>query len=311
MAQPVNTIICGDCIEELAGLQKPIADLVFADPPFNIGYKYDRYRDKRQRKTYVEWTASWMKLCSSALKPHGTMYIAIGDNHAADVKKIADRLGLSMRNWIIWHYTFGQQTKNKFARSHTHILYFVKNSRYFTFNASAIRIPSDRQLVYNDRRANAGGKMPDDVWKNYPRVCGTFKEREGWHPCQMPLLLLQRIVATSSNPGDLVLDPFAGSGTTAVAAAILGRKYLGIELSMEYTRQARQRLHAISQCPAGTTLTAAELKRLFYETGISKDQLVCDRKLLDIFCRQFKARTNGGRELSPSEMLAAIKELGL
>ena len=167
---------------------------------------------------------------------------AIGDDYAAHVRIIGEELGLHCRNWIIWHYTFGQQTKNKFARAHTHILYFVKDKKEFTFNEHAVRLPSDRQLIYNDKRANAVGKMPDDVWNTYSRVCGTFKERQGWHPCQMPELLLTRIIATSSNLGDLVLDPFIGSGTTAVAAKQLGRRYVGIDINEEYCQMARQRL---------------------------------------------------------------------
>ena len=226
-----NKIICGDCIDLLSKVKEPFVDLVFADPPFNIGYQYDHYHDKQKKDKYLHWTRDWMAACVNVLKPTGSFYIAIGDEYAAHVRIIGEELGLHVRNWIIWHYTFGQQTKNKFARSHAHIFYFVKDEKQFTFNEHAVRLPSDRQLIYNDKRANAVGKMPDDVWNTYARVCGTFKERQGWHPCQMPELLLARIIAASSNPGDLVLDPFNGSGTTAAAALQLGRDYCGIDIS--------------------------------------------------------------------------------
>jgi site-specific DNA-methyltransferase (adenine-specific) len=171
-----------------------------------------------------------------------------------------------MRNWIVWHYTFGQQMKQKFAKSHTHILYFTKSPdpKDFTFNSDAIRVASARQTTYADARANPKGKVPDDTWYlrpqetpeeffapdsdtwNVSRVCGTFKEREGWHGCQMPIAVLDRIVKASSNPGDVVLDPFNGSGTTAVSAALLDRKYVGIDQSKEYVEFARKRLqHAL------------------------------------------------------------------
>jgi len=205
MQKFLNKIICGDCIEVLGQAREPFADLIFADPPFNIGYQYDKYNDKVKSKNYIAWTKDWMSECKRVLKPHGSFYIAIGDDYAANVKIIADELGLSMRNWIIWHYTFGQQTKTKFARAHTHmtkfarahthIFYFAHDEKNFTFNDLAVRVPSDRQLVYNDRRANPIGKMPDDVWNQDVRVCGTFKERAGWHPCQMPESLLKRIIA--------------------------------------------------------------------------------------------------------------------
>ena len=133
----------------------------------------------------------------------------------------------------------------------------------FTFNAASVRVPSARQTTYADRRANPTGKLPDDTWVLRPqederfftpdsdtwyvaRVCGTFKERTP-HPCQMPEAVLERILRVSSNPGDLVLDPFAGSGTTLAAAKGLGRRYLGIELSSEYAERIRQRLVEIGE----------------------------------------------------------------
>ncbi len=238
----LDKIICGDCIEILGRVREPFADLIFADPPFNIGYKYDKYNDRQKRENYIDWTKEWMSACKKVLKPNGSFYIAIGDDYAADVKIIADELGFFMRNWIIWHYTFGQQTKDKFARSHTHIFYFVNDEKKFTFNDEAIRVPSARQLVYKDRRANPAGKIPDDVWNDFSRVCGTFKERAGWHPCQMPEKLLTRIILASTNEGDWVLDSFSGSGTTAAAAYKLGRHYTGIEISEKYVKESQKRV---------------------------------------------------------------------
>ncbi len=152
MQKLLNKIICGDCIEVLGKVSKPFADLIFADPPFNIGYKYDKYYDKVKKKNYIAWTKEWMSICKKVLKPHGSFYIAIGDDYAANVKIIGDELGLFMRNWIIWHYTFGQQMKTKFARSHTHIFYFVKDEKNFLFYDDQVRVISDRQknIVINE-----------------------------------------------------------------------------------------------------------------------------------------------------------------
>ena len=139
--------------------------------------------------------------------------------------------------------------KNKFARSHTHILYFVKDLKNFVFNDSAVRVISDRQKKYRDKRANPEGKMPDDVWDEYPRVCGTFEERTEF-PCQMPESLLARIIRVSSNEDDWVLDPFIGSGTTAMVARKHGRKAIGLDLNFEYlTTNARERLQYGSYIP--------------------------------------------------------------
>ena len=280
-----NQIIHGDSIKTLNDGPEGWVDLVFADPPFNIGYLYHGYNDERNDREYLDFSRDWMRAVHRALKPNGSFFLAIGDEYAADLCVIAKRdVGFHLRNWIIWHYTFGQQPKNKFARSHTHILYFTKSPKDFTFNPDSVRVPSARQTTYGDARANPKGKLPDDVWFldpgtfvlrpqdaqlllppedqeplfdplsetwNVSRVCGTFKEREGWHGCQMPIAVLDRIIKAASNPGDVVLDPFNGSGTTVVAAALLGRNYVGIDQSAEYVDYARKRLeHALDVAAA-------------------------------------------------------------
>ena len=254
----VNQVLTGDCVQLLAKMPPGSVDLAFADPPFNIGYEYDQYNDDRHHDDYLAWAESWLKAVARVLKPTGAFFLAIGDEFVAEHKVRLDKLGLTMRNWIVWHYTVGVHCTKKFSRSHAHILYYVADPKRYTFNADEIRVPSARQTTYADRRANPKGKLPDDTWVLRPqederlfpaesdtwyvsRVCGTFKERVN-HPCQMPEALLERIIRVASSPGDLVLDPFAGSGTTLAAAHKLGRKWLGIELSEKYADQVRQRL---------------------------------------------------------------------
>jgi DNA modification methylase len=286
----INKIIPGDCIEILNKVPDPFADLIFADPPFNIGYKYDKYHDKVKSKNYIAWTRDWMTACCKVLKPTGSFYIAIGDSYAANVKLIADDLGLTMRNWIIWHYTFGQQTKTQFAKAHTHILYFVKDKDNYTFNDNMVRVPSDRQLIYNDKRSNPKGKMPDDVWNTFSRVCGTFKERQGWHPCQMPEILLARIIAASSNLHDCVLDPFIGSGTTAAAAKLYGRTYVGIDMSESYCENTEKRLAELDTKVNADARLELEVRRLCVEMGKNSKDITNDKKTLYFFINQVKQR---------------------
>jgi len=242
---PIGQIIQGDVLEVLPQWPEGCVDLVFADPPFNIGYAYDKYRDDLPPPQYLKWTRRWIDQCLRVLKPTGTLWVAIGDEYAAEIRVLMRRRA-TLRNWVIWRYTFGQSCKGKFNRSHTHLFYFVKDKKAFTFNADAVRVPSDRQLKYDDKRANPKGKLPDDVW-TFSRVCGTFKERVGWHPCQMPVALLERIIRACTNPGDVVLDPFAGSGTTLVAASRLGRRWAGVELSAEYAAHATKRIKEVVQ----------------------------------------------------------------
>jgi DNA modification methylase len=264
----VNTLYNQDC---LAGLKKKledgVVDLAFADPPFNIGYQYDCYDDRLESEKYLAWSRDWTAEVVRVLRPEGTFWLAIGDEYAAEVKVMLQREHkLACRGWVVWYYTFGVNCTHKFSRSHAHLLYMVKDPQRFTFNADdpAIRVPSARQLVYADKRANPKGRLPDDTWIlrpqdlpegfraeedtwYFPRVCGTFMERAGWHGCQMPEQLLGRIIRACSNEGDLVLDPFAGSGTTLAVAKKLGRQFLGFELSKEYSQQIRQRLAGIKR----------------------------------------------------------------
>ncbi|MDP7637953.1 MAG: site-specific DNA-methyltransferase, partial [Phycisphaerae bacterium] len=113
MIEP-NSIVAGDCIRIIGKTLLPQVDMVFADPPFNIGYKYDVYRDRKAYREYYAWTEKWMAACSSVLKPTGSMWVAIGDEYAAEMRIIAREADLHLRNWVIWHYTFGQNTKRKF-----------------------------------------------------------------------------------------------------------------------------------------------------------------------------------------------------
>lgn len=270
-----NKIHQGDCVKLLERIEPGSVDLAFADPPFNIGYEYDVYHDRKSYDEYLDWTRRWMSGVCRALKATGTFWIAIGDEYAAEFKLIAQNdLKLTCRSWVIWYYTFGVNCTRKFNRSHAHLFHFVRDPEQFTFNAAdpAIRVPSARQLVYADARANPKGRLPDDTWilrpqdvENgfsqdqdtwyFPRVAGTFKERAGFHGCQMPEQLLGRIIRASSNEGDLVLDPFAGSATTLATAKKLGRRWLGFELSKEYAAKATARVAAAR---VGQSLDGAE-----------------------------------------------------
>ena len=246
----LNNIHEGSCIEGLQKMPADSIDLVFADPPFNIGYDYDVYHDKREAEEYLDWTRKWIGGVKRALKPNGTFWLAIGDEYAAELKLIAQNdLGFTCRSWVIWYYTFGVNCVRGFSRSHTHIFHFVCDPE------TSLSTPRTRPCAccrrgswsirtrgpiqragcrttpgFCGRRTCPTAFAPDhDTWY-FPRVAGTFKEREGFHGCQMPEQLLGRIIRLS-NPQDLVLDPFAGSGTTLTVAKKLGRQWLGIELA--------------------------------------------------------------------------------
>ena len=310
-----NTVVQGDCIEWLNAQEEGFADLVFADPPFNIGYKYDVYEDRKGYDEYYQWTHDWMAGCERILAPAGAFWVAIGAEYAAEVRMIGRKLGLTLRNWVIWHYTFGQNTKAKFARAHTHLFYFTKSPLEFTFNREAVAVFSDRQKEYNDKRAASLGRMPFDVWTEFPRVCGTFGERKGWHPCQMPEALLARIIRGCSNVGDLVFDPFAGSGTTLVAAKKLNRRYLGTELSEDYAANVLERLNETDSPNVDERWPQwheQELASLYAENSLDSERYVEKPYLWSVFVQQFNHRVasgGSGVKYTPEEVWAKLEAL--
>lgn len=256
-----NLLYQGDCMQHFPKVPSGVVDLVFVDPPYNIGFDYgeDEYDDKQPPDVYLNWCYSWMREIHRVLHPSGSFWLAIGDEWAAELKVAARECGFHLRSWVVWYYTFGVNSPKKFTRSHAHLLYFTKHRTKFTFNPDQVRVPSSRALVYNDKRANPNGRLPDDTWiirpqdlPNgfpadgdvwfIPRICGTFKARQEGAANQMPEQLLGRIIRACSHEGNLVLDPMAGTGTTLAVAKKLGRNYLGFELSEKFSAKIKTRV---------------------------------------------------------------------
>ncbi len=205
-----------------------------------------------------------MRQVHRVLKKHGTFWCCIGDKYVSEIDILAKRIGFHKRSHVIWFFTFGVHQKKNFSPSHTHLLYYTRHPKTFTFNTKEIRVPSARQLIYNDKRANPDGKVPDNTWIlrpqdlgdegfasgadvwHVPRINGTFKERIPGAPNQMPEQLIARIVLACSNVGDVVLDPFAGTATIAAVAKKLGRNYIAYEISEKWAKIGNDRLEKIA-----------------------------------------------------------------
>jgi DNA modification methylase len=263
----------GDCLKHLPTLAKGSVDLFFVDPPFNIDYEYDKYEDKKKPEHYLEWCEKWIGLAYQAVAPHGTFWIAIGDEYVSELDCLAKAAGFYKRSHVVWYYTFGVNCSKNFARSHTHLLYYTKTKSKFTFNKDDknLRVKSSRQLVYDDPRANPAGKLPDNTWILSPvdlakaftkdedtwlasRVCGTFGERQDrgtygeQRGCpQMPLEIMNRIVLACSKPGDLVVDPMSGTFSTGDAAVRNKRSFLGFDISSAYCKRGLDRLRKAAE----------------------------------------------------------------
>jgi site-specific DNA-methyltransferase (adenine-specific) len=267
----VGEVTAGDCLSLLPRVPDASVDLVLVDPPYNIGYEYDGYDDGREDREYLAWCHAWMAEAARVLRPTGSAVVVIGDEYAAELRVLLGGsraldglparppgLRLAPRNWVVWHYTFGNHCKTKLTRSHAHLLHAVRDPALAKWNRPLV--PSARQLVYGDKRAAAAGRTPDDTWIlrpqeaeaagllgpggtlwHVPRVAGTFRERAGT-PNQLPEALVARAVEMLTDPGDLVLDFFAGSGTTPAACERLGRRWAAFELSADYAARARERV---------------------------------------------------------------------
>jgi len=221
------------------------ARLIFTDPPYNIGIDYGdgEHADMLSDSAYMKWVRQWFALCWDCLTDDGSLWVMIGDEYAAEYAVELKATGYTVRSWIKWYETFGVNCSNKFNRTSRHIFYAVKDPAAFVFNPEAVTRPSDRQTKYGDSRASSGGKIWDDVWQ-IPRLTGTCSERIPDFPTQLPLTLVEPIVLCASMPGDLVVDPFNGSGTTGVASVRNGRKYVGIEKSEKFSDIATKRITA-------------------------------------------------------------------
>jgi site-specific DNA-methyltransferase (adenine-specific) len=245
--RPKWSIINGDVIQGLESVRDEHgpARLIFTDPPYNIGIDYGdgEQADRLSDSAYMKWVRQWFALCWDCLTDDGSLWVMIGDEYAAEYAVELKATGYTVRSWIKWYETFGVNCSNKFNRTSRHIFYAVKDPAAFVFNPEAVTRPSDRQAKYGDSRASAGGKIWDDVWQ-IPRLTGTYSERIPDFPTQLPLALVEPIVLCASMPGDLVVDPFNGSGTTGVASVRNARKYVGIEKSEAFADMASKRITA-------------------------------------------------------------------
>lgn len=258
---PTGILWMGDAISWLTSLESESVDLVFADPPYNIKKaEWDTF-DSQQH--YVEWSLQWIEQVARILKPTGTLYICGFSEILADLKLPASRFFQGCR-WLIWHYKNKANLSKDWGRSHESILHFRK-SKNFKFNLDNIRIsygnhtlkypehPQAQSSQYGNNGKNDGrrwhphpkGAKPRDVIE-IPTTCNGMTEKTQ-HPTQKPEELVRKFVMSSSERGDVVVDPFAGSGTTLVVAEQLGRKWLGCEINLEYAKWAVERIQNAKQ----------------------------------------------------------------
>lgn len=223
-------------------------DLIFADPPYNIGKRFGTFSDSwPSEASYVSWCQQWLDLCVQKLKPHGSLYL-MASTQCMPWLDLYLRERLHILSRIVWTYdSSGVQARRYFGSLYEPILFAVKNPRHYTFNAEAIQVEAktgaQRQLI--DYRKNPPApynntKVPGNVW-HFSRVRYRMPEYQQ-HPTQKPEALLERIILASSQPGERILDPFAGSFTTAAVAQRLQRQMISIEQNPDYVQAGLRRL---------------------------------------------------------------------
>lgn len=239
----------GDAIQVLRNniLDNSVA-LIFVDPPYNIGKDFNGLKDKWDTdEDYLQWCYEWIDLLIQKLKPNGSMYIMTSTQYMPFFD-IHIRKKMTIMSRIVWSYdSSGVQAKNYYGSMYEPILFCVKDAKDYTFNSDDILVEAKtgakRRLIdyrknppqpYNTR------KVPGNVW-DFPRVRYRMPEYEN-HPTQKPVALLDRIISASSNPGDIVLDPFSGTFTTSFVAKQLNRKSIGIEINEDYVKIGLRRL---------------------------------------------------------------------
>lgn len=246
-----NHIHLGDCTDLLAQLPDSSVDLIVSSPPYNIGKSYE---SRQELSDYVEVQAKVLADCARVLSDKGSIFWQVGSYSnkgtliPLDVRffPILEDLGLQPRNRIAWARTHGLHAKNKFSARYETILWFTKTDSY-TFNLDSVRVPQKYKNKKAWRGANKGdltcnpdGKNPGDIWLF--RNVKHNHEEQTLHPCQFPEDMTARIVLCASDPGDVVLDPYMGTGTVAVVARDHGRVFVGAELDEGYHKAAMQRI---------------------------------------------------------------------
>lgn len=275
---PVSQIECMDNMEFMRSLKKESMHLIVTSPPYNIGKEYER--KKRSLDVYIEEQATTIAEAVRVLHPNGSICWQVG-NHVDDgeifpldiiLYNLFKNHGLKLRNRIVWSFGHGLHCQKRFSGRHETILWFTKSEDYI-FNLDPIRVPSKYPNKKHFKGPNKGqlssnpmGKNPSDIW-DIPNVKSNHVEKTA-HPCQFPVALVERLVLGLTNPGQNVLDPYMGVGSSAIAALKHNRNAYGCDLMPEYVDIA---LNRIEKLEAGV-LRTRPMNKPIYEPELKEAQ---------------------------------------
>ncbi len=244
----LNKIIQGDCLPLLKGIPNDSIDITFADPPFNLKKKYNGYKDSLEFIEYINWCEEWIKEMIRITKPTGSIFLHNIPKWLTFYVGILNKYAY-FKHWIVWNAPSSPMGKS-LQPNHYGILFYTKQSN--NTKIYELRMPHERERKTTFLRKDYGGKkgglhpfgpLVSDVWSDIHRI--KHAKYRNAHPCQLPVHLLERIILLTTDQHDIVFDPFVGTGTTAVAAKKLNRKFIGFDLAQEYVKVAQENLAAV------------------------------------------------------------------
>jgi len=244
----LGTVHIMDCTKGMNSLAHESVDLVFADPPYNLGINYGNGASLDRHGAYYDWCAEWCHAVGRILKVGGAFYLLHNPEQCADLLPRLRALRLTLQRWIVWHYptNIGHSPTN-WTSSHRAILFLVKGDKPAYFDGLADPQPyrnlTDKRIQENLK--TRPGVVPYDVWTEYNLVKNVSGDKTSW-PNQIPVALVERIVKVSCPPDGVVCDPFMGSGTTAVAAAKNNRQWIGFDTLLESRAETEKRIGQLS-----------------------------------------------------------------
>ena len=246
---PINQIICGDAIEIMKKIPNNSIDMTFADPPFNLNKKYGNYKDTKAENDYIQWCEKWLTEMVRIIKPTGSMFVHNIPKWLIHFANHLNKIAF-FKHWIAWD-SMGTPLGKTLLPSHYGILFYTKNQKGFKFNE--LRSPHKKCPHCGEMIKDYGGKknqinpygtLLSDVWSDIHRI--RHGSRRDQHPCQLPEPLLERLILMTTNEGDIVLDPFIGAGTSALAAKRLGRNFIGIDIDPQYKSIVENKLKYVN-----------------------------------------------------------------
>jgi site-specific DNA-methyltransferase (adenine-specific) len=306
----INDIKLGDAVDIMKKLPNDSIDMVFADPPFNLKKSYEQYEDDKETQDYLTWCNHWLYQMVRITKPTGSIFVHNIPKwltyYAAYLNDIA-----YFKHWIAWD-AMGAPLGKTILPNHYGILWYVKSKdfKFYDIRSPHRTCRECKALIkdYGGKKhlAHPFGTLVSDVWTDIYRIRHTKRRDE--HPCQLPIHLLERLILMTTDAGDIVLDPFIGTGTTAIAAKRLARKYIGIDIDDKYVKMTKEKLEGVTP----TQINGCYVS-VFLEKIVTVRQLDYEKIEPFLKTRELKINSHKSRELTLPEInesLLSQKDIG-